>query len=230
MLIQFIKEKLKSNRNFIIAIIGLVSVRWSIADHYRVPSGSMKPTIQIGDHILVNKMAFDFKLPFTDIVLAHNHDPKRGDIVVFKSPKDPSINLIKRLIAIPGDQVEITNGVVKINGQETLIHDKRPIKLITENQQYGRLETLWFEEKIDQKIITVQRLPMLFRPEHRQFNIPAGKYLFMGDNRDNSADGRFFGLVDQQALKGKALNVTISVAFKDYLPVVNWGRFGKKLI
>ena len=95
-------------------------MRWSFADHYRVPTGSMLPTVHIGDHVLVNKMAYDLKLPFTDIVLKEMGEPKRGEIIVFKYPKDPSLNYVKRLIAIPGDRVEIYNGFVKVNGKITL--------------------------------------------------------------------------------------------------------------
>ena len=111
---------LLENKGFILFLLFFFSIRWSIADHYRVPSGSMLPTIEIGDHVLVNKMAFDIKIPFTDYVVAENEKPKRGDIIVFKYPKDPSINYVKRLIGLPGDYIEIVDGFIKINGKVTI--------------------------------------------------------------------------------------------------------------
>ena len=93
-----IAKDILRHRSLILFTLFVFSIRWSFADHYRVPTGSMIPTIEIGDHVFVNKMAYDLKLPFTDIVIAKTGLPERGDIVVFKYPKDPSINFVKRLI------------------------------------------------------------------------------------------------------------------------------------
>ena len=111
---------LKKNRGFILFVILMFSVRWSIADHYRVPTRSMISAIEIGDHVFVNKMAYDIKLPFTNIVLHKRTDPKKGEIVIFENPKNPSINFVKRLIGEPGDKISIRDGFVFVNDELTL--------------------------------------------------------------------------------------------------------------
>ncbi len=226
--LNYIFNKITANKNFIFLVICLFSIRWSFADHYRVPTGSMQPTIQIGDHVLVNKMAYDLKLPFTDIVLTKTGIPKSGEIIVFKYPKNTSINYVKRLIAVPGDQVEIFNGFVKVNGKVTLESPnsfKDNIeKLHNSNGQFE------YTEVIGDKKFTVQRLPFHSRKHKLSFKVPENQYFFMGDNRDNSADSRTWGFVPRSYLKGQVKNVTMSVAFDGIIPVVNIFRFGKTLI
>ncbi|MAZ47402.1 MAG: signal peptidase I [Halobacteriovoraceae bacterium] len=191
---------LKKNRGFFLFVICLFSARWSIADHYRVPTGSMIPTIEIGDHVFVDKMAYDLKVPFTSYSLKKMKEPKRGDIVVFEFPHDRSINYVKRLIALPGDQVEIKNGHVLING-------------IPEQGDYE-----------------IQRLPQYQQVEELSFTVPKGMYFMMGDNRDMSSDSRSFGFVPRDHLMGKVEGITMSVAFKDWIPQVKFNRFGKIII
>lgn len=98
------------------ALFFLLGVRTTFANQYVVPTGSMIPTIAIGDHILANRVAYDLKVPFTNYIVAHVADPARGDVVVFESPKEPGLVLVKRLVAIPGDHVVIDNGFVTLNG------------------------------------------------------------------------------------------------------------------
>src|SRR4051812_37331527 len=106
------KAFMKKHLSFIIFALMMVAVRWSFADQYRVPTGSMEPTIHIGDHVFINKMAYSVKIPFTNIHALPISEPQRGDIVVFESVEDPSMNLIKRLIAVPGDHVIVRNGFI----------------------------------------------------------------------------------------------------------------------
>jgi signal peptidase I len=98
-------------------ILILVAFRWSFADQYRVPSGSMLPTIQLGDHVFVNKLAYDFRVPFTDVKVLRTGEPARGDIMVFISPEDQKTNLIKRVIGLPGDHLLIKGNKVFVNGK-----------------------------------------------------------------------------------------------------------------
>lgn len=203
-------------------------MRWSFADHYRVPSGSMLPTIQIGDHLLVNKMAYDLKIPFTDIVVTKTGTPKRGDIIVFKYPKDPSINFVKRLIAVPGDEVEIVNGLVKISGKISLELPETFKSIMT--KLFTLDGSFKYKEVLGNKKFTVQRLPYRLHQHKISFTVPKDRYFFMGDNRDNSADSRVWGFVPRSYLKGQVKNVTFSIAFDGIIPRVNIFRFGKKLI
>lgn len=111
-----VKSYLQKNRRFLVSIIILLAFRWSFADQYRVPSESMMPTIHIGDHIFTNKMAYSFVIPFTKIHLAKTGEPKVGDIIVFEFPEKRSTNMVKRVVAVPGDEIEIRDQVVYVNG------------------------------------------------------------------------------------------------------------------
>jgi signal peptidase I len=112
-----VKSFVRNNLSTFTLILILVAFRWSFADHYRVPSGSMLPTIEIGDHLLTNKMAYDLKLPFTSTTLWTFSEPKQGDVMVFKYPKDESLLFVKRVIALPKQTLTVTGGYVYINGK-----------------------------------------------------------------------------------------------------------------
>lgn len=127
---NYATKKIKNNLGFMATMICILVIKTTLADHYHVPTGSMIPTIAIGDNLFTNKIAYDLKLPFTKIILKKLGEPERGDIIVFDYPKDPSISYIKRLIAIPGDRVEIINGFVKINGKLTLKNPEELQKII----------------------------------------------------------------------------------------------------
>ncbi|HWU42713.1 MAG TPA: signal peptidase I, partial [Bdellovibrio sp.] len=109
-----IKKILNKNKGFLCGIFILLAMRWSFADQYRVPTGSMEPTIHVGDHIGTNKMAYDLKIPFTEKSLIKTGDPQRGDIVVFIWPGDEKTVFVKRLIGLPGDHLQISDGFVTI--------------------------------------------------------------------------------------------------------------------
>lgn len=224
---NYMKNKLKDNKGFIVFVIIFFSMRWSFADHYRVPTGSMLPTIHIGDDVFVNKMAYDLKFPFTDIVLTQTGKPKRGEIIVFKYPKDPSINYVKRLIALPGDRVEIYNGFVKVNDKLTLEIPKNYLKYI---EKLSSSENFEYTESLGAKKYTVQRESSHSQDHHLSFTVPKGQYFFMGDNRDNSADSRYWGFVPRDYLKGRVTNVLFSIAFDGIIPKIDILRFGKTLI
>jgi signal peptidase I len=206
----------RKNRSFILFLGVFIFVRSTFANQYVVPSGSMLPTISIGDRIFVNRMAYDLKVPFSNVIVKHTGEPKRGQIVVFESPKEKGLVLVKRLIAVPGDEVEIKNGFVFLNGKQTAE--------ATEIQES-------YYETIGEHRHVVQRIPEYFRPDHFHFIVPEGKYFMMGDNRDNSADGRVFGLVSRELLIGEATRVLFSVDFNQ--PVAHMlavDRFGKALL
>ncbi|MBF0206622.1 MAG: signal peptidase I [Oligoflexia bacterium] len=225
---NYIAKKIYDNRGTILFIVLLFSMRWSFADHYRVPSGSMIPTIHIGDHLLVNKAAYDIKFPFTDIVLSKTGSPQRGEIIVFKYPKDPSVNYVKRLIGLPGDTVEVLNGFLKINGNITLVNSEHFQNNL--ERLYNETAEFNYKEKIEGREFQIQRIPNMSREHHMKFVIPKDQYFFMGDNRDNSRDSRFWGFVPREYLKGRVANVTFSVVFDGIIPIVDLSRSGKKLI
>ena len=181
----------------------------AIADYNWVPTGSMKPTILEGDLVLVNKLAYDLKFPFTLTRLATWDDPAPGDIVVFFSPKD-GVRLVKRVIAGPGDTVEMRDDVLFLNGRKldyTLFGD-HPFG----SEIYEDAQPVIAKEAHPGQAHWVMALPS--RPALRSFpavTVPAGSYFMMGDSRDNSFDSRFFGVVDRKQIVGRAGRVLLSL-------------------
>ena len=198
----------------ILAVI-LFSVRSSLADWNDVPSGSMNPTIIEGDRVWVNKLAYDLKVPFTMWHIAQWSNPQRGDIVVFFSPHDGT-RLVKRVIGLPGDTVELRNDQLMINGKPV---DYGPLnakiygQLPGAEQQSSRFAT----EQLPSHSHAVMAIPGL--PGKRTFGplrVPAGYYFMMGDNRDNSFDSRYYGPVERSRIVGRVTDVVLSLDKNDY--------------
>jgi len=199
---------LSSNKGFIAFMLGMLMFRSALADWSVVPTGSMQPTIQIGDRILVDKAAYDIRMPFTHLSLLHLADPKRGDIVVLDSHAAHE-RLVKRVIGIPGDQIALRGNVLYVNGTAaryspaavTGIHDDLRDPARYEVERWGTM----------QHII---RLSVYFPSDKRDFGpvtVPAGQYLLMGDNRDNSADSRYFGFFPRNEIVGRSRYVALSL-------------------
>lgn len=205
---------LKQNRGFVIFLACLGLFRTAMADWNPVPTGSMRPTILEGDVVLVNRLAYDVKLPLTDIVLGHLGDPQRGDIVTFKSPKDGS-RLIKRLVALPGDLVAMRDEVLYINGQAARYADLRPV---LETLDGGlAVPALRVTESIAGEQRTVQFLDRV--GAQRSFGpvlVPPDHYFMLGDNRDNSEDSRYIGFVPRSRIIGRAKHILVSADITDH--------------
>lgn len=214
-------------RELVLVLAIMIPFRSSIADWNHVPSGSMKPTILEGDRLLVNKLAYDLKVPLTTWHLARWGDPDRGDIIVFFSPTDGT-RLVKRVIGLPGDTVAMRNGQLLLNGRRAEYHTlamEVVESLSMDEREHHRfaLETM---DGIGHPVMTgsARRVARSFGP----VTVPEGQYLVLGDNRDNSADSRVFGFVDRQSIVGKAPAVVISFNRENfYLP--RWGRWAKRL-
>ncbi len=218
------KNWLRDNKGFIAFILLLGVFRGAIADWNPVPSGSMHPTILEGDVVLVNRLAYDLKVPLTHTALARLGEPQRGDIVVFNSPQD-GVLLIKRLVAVPGDVVEMRGKRLLINGAQA---DYALLGASTEALDHGMtLPAQQVREQFGDQQRTIQWLPALntaanFGP----VTIPADQYLMLGDNRDNSRDSRYIGLVPRALMKGRAERVLVSAAILDnWMPRLE--RFGQ---
>ena len=169
-----------------VVVAGLVvfSARYSLADHYHVPTGSMIPSVEIGDRVWVSKAAYTLRLPFTRIGLPTG-DPERGDVVVLESPDD-GITLLKRIVAVPGDRVAVKRGRLELNGEPVLVT----------RAEGGLQETLG-------RTTHPIRLDAGGGPSFGPVEVPPGSYLVLGDNRGNSRDGRMFGFVEEKALMGR---------------------------
>ena len=210
-----------------IAFIIATSFKSAIADWNVVPTGSMKPTIVEGDRILVNKLAYDLKIPYTTWHIAEWGAPQRGDIVVFYSPADGK-RLVKRVVGIPGDSLSMQNNQLIINGEKVTYEPinhlmSKNLLLRKDASQYSFIENL-----------SGTRHPVMItprRPSLRSFGpviVPRGKYFMMGDNRDNSADSRYFGFVERSRVVGQATSIVVSLDINNnYKP--RWERFFTKL-
>jgi signal peptidase I len=212
----------KEIRPLLVLALILFSIRSSLADWNDVPSGSMRPTILEGDRIFVNKLAYDLKVPFTTWHIAEWDNPQRGDVVVFFSPHDGK-RLVKRVIGLPGDTIELRNNMLVINGDfvtyqpiaEELLH------YIPAAEREGRV---FASEKLPGQTHAVAGYPAA--PAPRSFApiaVPPGEYFMMGDNRDDSFDSRFWGTVKRAQIVGRATAVVLSLDRHNYwLP--RWQR------
>lgn len=202
-------------RPILVLALIVFSVRSSLADWNDVPSGSMQPTILVGDRIFVNKLAYDLKVPFTTWHLADWSNPQRGDIVVFYSPHDGT-RLVKRVVGLPGDTVELRNEQLVINGQPL---DYAPLgsEISDTLPKVERAGNQFATEKLPTHQHTVMAIPA--RPAKRTFDpvhVPEGCYFMMGDNRDNSFDSRYFGVVERKRIVGKAATVVMSLDHENH--------------
>ena len=207
----------KENKSFFIFIALMLIFRSAVADWNEVPTGSMKPTILEGDRILVNKMAYDIRVPFTHISLFQRSNPIRGDIVVFDS-KASGKKLVKRIVGVPGDIVELKNNVLIINGEQL------SYELVKSNDTaIDKMENLLGVEHFIR--VSKHGSPL---SSFRSGVIPSGSYFALGDNRDNSADSRVIGLVPRQEIVGRSRHVVLSFNYENYY-IPRKDRFLQKL-
>jgi signal peptidase I len=197
---------------FIVFVI--IPVKSSLADWNWVPTGSMNPTILEGDLIYVNKVAYDLRFPLTLHRLAKWSDPQRGDIVVCFSPDDET-RLVKRVIGLPGDMIELKNNTLFINGRAVRYMKVNPEYAA---QLYGEMDerNIFAMENLDGLEHVVMSIPSI--ASIRSFGpvtVPQGKYFVLGDNRDNSRDSRYFGFVERKSIVGKARVIITSFDITD---------------
>lgn len=201
-----------------IALIIATSFKSAIADWYIIPTGSMKPTIVEGDRVFVNKLAYDLKVPYTTWHLAEWNAPQRGSIVVFPSPADGT-RLIKRIVGIPGDSVEMKNDQLILNGEKVKYEQIKDIPDKMSQSSYDFTEDLGgIQHPV--RFLSHRRAIRSFGP----LVVPDGKYFMMGDNRDNSADSRYFGFVDRNLILGQARFIVISLDINNHSQP-RWQRF-----
>lgn len=208
---------LEYTAGFFPVLVLVLVVRSFLFEPFNIPSGSMIPTLRIGDLVLVQKFSYDVRLPVVRTTLIETGRPERGDVAVFRFPKDPSIDYIKRIVALPGDTVEIKGRQLSLNGQP--VAREFLGERIAENGQIARVT----QETLGSRSYRVQESSFNFYsgqlesfpfrencqplPDGVRCRVPEGHYFAMGDNRDNSADSRFWGFVPHRHLVGKAFLV-----------------------
>ncbi len=215
----------RDNRSLIAFLFLMVLFRSAVADWNRVPSGSMLPTIREGDRILVDKMAYDLRVPLTHIAIAHLGEPQRGDIVTIDSKAAHDL-LVKRVIGLPGDTVAMRDNVLYVNGRRA---QYRPIDAKPLPGDAARPGD-YLDERIGTFAHVVRLMPEAPSPRDSfgPVTVPKDQYLMLGDNRDDSADSRYFGFFPRSELMGRTRYVAYSLDPDRYfLPRLN--RFGTKL-
>ena len=195
----------------VIALVLAFFIRTFVVQAFKIPSGSMLPTLQIGDHLLVSKFSYGLRNPFSGNALIPLGNPKQGDIIVFKFPENPKIDYIKRVIGTEGDRIQIKDKQVFVNGEplnlEQEIHLAPEIRSSTESP----------------------------RDNFGPITVPAGSLFVMGDNRDNSHDSRFWGFVKTEAVRGKAFiiywswDIDYSLFSTKRFSTIRWSRLGNLL-
>ena len=213
---------------FLVIAITLLSFRSAVADWNHVPTGSMMPTILVGDRIFVNKMAYDLRFPFTRFRLAEWGAPEHGDVVVFLSPHDGK-RLVKRVIGTPGDEIVMRAHRLIVNGEPA---EYAPVEPGVATQLEERVLE---EHRLHSESLTLGEthpiMTSLWLPSLADFDpvvVPADHYFVMGDNRDDSADSREFGFVEASRILGKATGVALSVdPDRHFTP--RWDRFFRNL-
>ena len=208
---------------FLAVVLVLGPIKSSVADWYDVPTGSMKPTILEGDRIVVNKLAYDLKVPFTDWRLAWWGGPDRGDVVVCYSPEDGT-RLVKRVIGLPGDRVEMRDNRLVINGQPAA-YEALSAEIIGQIDSAQQPNHQFAVERIGGLTHPIMTTPAV---QARRFmapvTVPKDNYLMLGDNRDLSKDSRWFGFISRDHIAGRAFGVAFSLDRERwYMP--RWQRF-----
>lgn len=207
----------KENKTFFLFIVLMFVFRSTLADWNPVPTGSMKPTILEGDRILVNKMAYDIRIPFTHISLYEITDPARGDIIIFDSAVSEK-KLVKRVVGIPGDIISLEDNILYVNGEQLPYQDVSSTSFTTD-----RMENL----SGTTHLIRINKTGSILS-NFQAIEVPAGYYLALGDNRDNSADSRVIGLVPRKEIVGKTRRVILSLNYDNYY-IPRSDRFFKTL-
>ena len=222
------------SRSFFPIILIVLILRSFLVEPFRIPSGSMMPTLLVGDFILVNKFAYGIRLPVLNRKVIETGSPQRGDVVVFRYPQNPTVDYIKRVVGVPGDTIGYQDKTLYVNGEP---QQQKPIGIYTGTgsgaRETGVQHNLELLGDIEHDVLINQRTPdfgfgcqVLMRGA---ITIPEGRYFAMGDNRDNSNDSRCWGLVPEENLVGKAFAIWMNWDGNSPGFPVAWGRLGNSI-
>jgi len=218
-------------KSFFPVLAIVLVLRSFLIEPFQIPSGSMIPTLEVGDFILVNKFAYGIRLPVVDTKIIDVSDPKRGDVMVFRYPSDPNINYIKRVIGLPGDLIQYSSDKrLSING--------KPVPEMLIGEEPGSLGSAkLYREQLGEVEHLIRKEMGRYRVEpNREWRVPEGHYFMMGDNRDNSNDSRYWqdaaipaelaGMVPDRNIVGKAFAVWMSWADPKFSNLPHFSRVG----
>lgn len=202
--------------SFFPVLLVVFLLRSFVAEPFKIPSSSMRPTLEVGDFILVNKFAYGIRLPIVNRKIIEVGAPKRGDVMVFRYPEDPSLDYIKRVVGLPGDRVVYANKRLTVNGREVpvkplgdYLHRERMTFAKRYEETLGGTEhSILIEDDAPASVPFVKQFPFredcTYNSEGLACTVPPGHYFLMGDNRDNSSDSRVWGFVPDANIVGKA--------------------------
>ncbi len=207
------------SRSFFPVFFFVLLLRSFLIEPFRIPSGSLEPTLLVGDFVAVNKFAYGLRLPVWEKKVLSIANPKSGEIAVFRWPPNPGFDYIKRVIGVPGDKVSYHNKVLTINGKEM----KQTFVEYTTDESSGKAVAKYKENLsgIVHEIFVRPDVPA----EDFDVEVPPGQYFMMGDNRDDSADSRFWGFTADEYLRGKAFLVWMS--WNGKTDSVRWSKIGR---
>ncbi|RMG37707.1 MAG: signal peptidase I [Gammaproteobacteria bacterium] len=217
-------------RSFFPIFLVVLLLRAFVAEPFRIPSGSMMPTLLVGDFILVNKFTYGLRMPVTKTKFMEVDEPHRGDVVVFRYPVNPKFDYIKRLIGLPGDHIRYENKTLYINGKPQKLTPVGPYEPVGSGARAaGSVEYIEDLEGVKHSVL-INPLAPDFNPGctfmgYREIVVPEGHYLMMGDNRDDSNDGRCWGFVPEENLVGKAFMIWFSLDW-ERPGFIAWDRIG----
>ena len=206
------------SKSFFPVLLLVFLLRGFLVEPFRIPSGSMIPSLYIGDFILVNKFAYGLRIPVLNEKIFGDGTPQRGDVVVFRYPRDPSVDYIKRVIGLPGDHIAYYNKVLYVNGKAV------PREYVGEYRGPGEEHAA---KQYTENLAGVKHAMLLIpsRPGlDAEYIVPDGHYFMMGDNRDNSNDSRYWGVVPDKYLVGQAFFIWMNLDFDDMS--FDWDRIG----
>ncbi|MFI8375108.1 signal peptidase I [Pseudomonas helleri] len=202
-------------KSFFPVLFIVLVLRSFLVEPFQIPSGSMKPTLDVGDFILVNKFSYGIRLPVIDKKIIEVGDPQRGDVMVFRYPSDPTVNYIKRVVGLPGDKIRYTSD------KKLYINDQLVAEQLVGNEPGTLGSAALYKEKLGEVEHMIRKEMSRYRaPPGKEWTVPAGHYFMMGDNRDNSNDSRYWddpnipknelGMVPDENIVGKAFAVWMS--------------------
>jgi len=210
------KTLVEYSRSFFPVLLFVLVIRSFVFEPFRIPSGSMMPTLLQGDFIFVKKYSYGLRLPVTETKILETGEPRRGDVVVFRLPSDPSINYIKRVVGLPGDEVVYERHRLFINGEEV------PLERAPE----ATGDDPRFIEQLGDRQHEILITNAAYMVRDGVYKVPEGHYFVMGDNRDNSRDSRFIDAIPESHLVGEAVRIWMNM---DGLTWPRWERIGNKI-